>query len=41
MLCGFDDDLAKQATATSNRIRCLLTQIYPTLEQVIGPQQVL
>jgi len=26
MLCGFDDDLAKQATATSNRIRGLLTQ---------------
>lgn len=25
MLCGFDDDLAKQATATSNRIRALLT----------------
>jgi transposase len=29
MLCGFDDDLAKQATATSNRIRGLLTQIHP------------
>lgn len=27
MLCGFDDDLAKQATATSNRIRGLLTPI--------------
>ncbi|GAA5227059.1 hypothetical protein GCM10025778_15920 [Paeniglutamicibacter antarcticus] len=25
MLCGFDDDLAKQGTATSNRIRGLLT----------------
>ena len=25
MLCGYDDDLAKQATATSNRIRGLLT----------------
>ncbi|GAA1496111.1 hypothetical protein GCM10009628_11130 [Paeniglutamicibacter kerguelensis] len=24
MLCGFDDDLAKQATATSNRIRGIL-----------------
>ena len=23
MLCGFDDDLAQQATAASNRIRCL------------------
>lgn len=36
MLCGFDDDLAKQATATSNRIRGLLTQIHPALERVIG-----
>ncbi|MGP5164276.1 IS110 family transposase [Arthrobacter rhombi] len=36
MLCGFDDDLAKQATATSNRIRGLLTQIRPALERVIG-----
>ena len=31
MLCGFDDDLAKQATAASNRIRGLLTQIQPSL----------
>lgn len=38
MLCGFDDDLAKQATATSNRIRGLLTQIHPTLERVLGPR---
>lgn len=36
MLCGFDDDLAKEATATSNRIRGLLTQIHPALERVIG-----
>lgn len=36
MLCGFDDDLSKQATATSNRIRGLLTQIHPALERVIG-----
>ena len=36
MLCGFDDDLAKQGTATSNRIRGLLTQIHPALERVIG-----
>ncbi|GAA1366021.1 IS110 family transposase [Arthrobacter rhombi] len=36
MLCGFDDDLAKQATVTSNRIRGLLTQIHPALERVIG-----
>lgn len=38
MLCGFDDDLAKQATATSNRIRGLLTQIHPPLERVLGPR---
>ena len=37
MLCGFNDDLAKQATATSYRIRGLLTQIHPALERVIGP----
>lgn len=37
MLCGFDDDLAGQATAASNRIRGLLTQIHPALERVIGP----
>lgn len=37
MLCGFDDDLAGQITATSNRIRGLLTQIHPALERVIGP----
>lgn len=36
MLCGFDDDLAGQVTATSNRIRGLLTQIHPALERVIG-----
>jgi transposase len=32
MLCGFDDDLASQITQTSNRIRGLLTQIHPALE---------
>ena len=37
MLCGFDDDLTQQATATSNRIRGLLTQIHPALERAIGP----
>lgn len=37
MLCGFDDDLAAQITATSNRVRGLLTQIHPALERVIGP----
>jgi hypothetical protein len=38
MLCGFDDDLAKEATATSIRIRGLLTQIHPALERVLGPR---
>ncbi len=38
MLCGFDDDLAKQVTATSNRIRGLLGQIHPALERVLGPR---
>ncbi|WP_116413008.1 IS110 family transposase, partial [Subtercola boreus] len=37
MLCGFDDDVVGQATATSNRIRGLLTQIHPAVERVIGP----
>ena len=38
MLCGFDDDLAKQVNATTNRIRGLLTQIHPALERAIGPR---
>jgi transposase len=38
MLCGFDDDLAQQITATSNRIRGLLTQVHPALERVLGPR---
>ena len=38
MLCGFDDDLAGQITATSNRIRGLLTQIHPALARVVGPR---
>ena len=37
MLCGFDDDIVGQMTATSNRIRGLLTQIHPALERVVGP----
>ena len=37
VLCGFDDDLAAQITATSNRIRGLLTQIHPALERALGP----
>lgn len=38
MLCGFDDGLAAQITQTSDRIRCLLTQIHPALERVLGPR---
>jgi hypothetical protein len=37
MPCGFDDDLAKQATAASNRIRGLLTQSHPALQRAVGP----
>lgn len=37
MICGFDDDLAAQATQASNRICGLLTQIHPALERVLGP----
>jgi transposase len=37
VLCGFDDDLAAQITATSNRIRGLLTQVHPALERALGP----
>lgn len=37
VLCGFDDDLAAQITATSNRIRGLLTQIHSALERALGP----
>jgi transposase len=37
-LCGFDDDLVKQITATSNRIRGFLNQIHPALERVLGPR---
>ncbi len=35
-LCGFDDDLTQQATATSNRIRRRLIQIPRALEPVFG-----
>lgn len=36
LICGFDDDPAKQTTATSNRLRGLLMQIHPALEMIIG-----
>jgi transposase len=38
VLAGFDDDLAGEATRTSNRIRGLLTSIHPALERVLGPR---
>lgn len=37
VLSRFDDDLVGQITATSNRIRGLLTQTHPTLERALGP----
>ncbi|MBY8883115.1 IS110 family transposase [Streptomyces sp. PLK6-54] len=36
VLMGFDQDLAAEATRTSNRIRGLLTQFHPSLERVLG-----
>ncbi|MER7415162.1 IS110 family RNA-guided transposase [Streptomyces cacaoi] len=38
VLAGFDEDLAAEATRTSNRIRGLLTQFHPSLERVLGPR---
>ena len=32
MLAGFDDDIAKDATRTKNRLRSMLIQIHPTRE---------
>ena len=37
VLSGFDDDLAGQIPATSNRVCGLLTQIHPALERALGP----
>lgn len=37
VIVGFDDDLAAEATRTSNRIRGLLTSIHPALERALGP----
>jgi len=37
MLTGFDLDLARQITQTSNRIRGLFTQIHPPLERILDP----
>ncbi|MFF0011369.1 IS110 family transposase [Streptomyces sp. NPDC005374] len=38
MVLGYDDDLAQDATRTSNRLRGLLTCIHPALERVLGPR---
>ncbi|WP_329460601.1 IS110 family transposase [Streptomyces sp. NBC_01497] len=38
VLTPFDQDLAAEATRTSNRIRGLLTQFHPSLERVLGPR---
>jgi hypothetical protein len=38
VLVGFDQDLAAEATRTSNRIRGLLTQFHPSLERLLGPR---
>ncbi|WP_151485294.1 IS110 family RNA-guided transposase [Streptomyces albicerus] len=38
MVLGYDDDLAQDATRTSNRLRGLLTSIHPALERLLGPR---
>ena len=38
VIVGVDDDLAKEVTRITNRIRGLLTQIHPALERAIGGQ---
>ncbi len=37
-LVGFEEDLAAEATRTSNRIRGLLTQFHPSVKRVLGPR---
>lgn len=36
MLSGFDDDIARDCTRTVNRLRSILTPIYPSLERVFA-----
>lgn len=36
MLSGFDDDTARDCTRTINRLRSVLTQIYPSLERIFA-----
>ena len=38
MVMGYDDDLAQDATRTTNRLRGLLTSVHPALERVLGPR---
>jgi transposase len=38
VLVGFEQDLAAEATHTSNRIRGLLTQCHRSLERILGPR---
>ncbi len=38
MLTGFDLDLTRSITQTTNRIHGLLTQIHPALERAVGPR---
>lgn len=35
MLSGFDNDIAKDATRTINRLRSVLTQIFPSLDRAL------
>ena len=36
MLSGFDDDISRDCTRTVNRLRSVLTQIYPSLKRVFA-----
>ena len=36
MLSGFDDDIPRDCTRTVNRLRSVLTQIYPSLKRVFA-----
>ncbi|MFE2533076.1 hypothetical protein [Streptomyces sp. NPDC059371] len=38
MIIGYDDNLVGGATTIINRLRGPLTQIHPSLEQVLGPR---
>lgn len=36
ILSGFDDDIARERTRTANRLRGILTQIFPSLESALA-----